>query len=344
MTNEITPAVSNEIVIQKTYGTYYEQLKAMELTNKEAVFDLETKKGLKEATSYIFSLRKSKKPVADAHKEAKADAKVLCDALDAGKREIVGRIDAMIDQHDAPIKEAKEKEANRITGIERRIEIMKSACNLVYQNPAHYDSAGTQSLIKEVEAIIIDDSFEEFKADAALAKEETLQSLRSTIEGLIKTEKEAAELEQLRKDKEEQDRKLREAEIARQAEENARAKVEAELTAAKKSEREAKEAASQQAYQDRLIREEAAKKAERDKQAAVQAERQRAERVQQEGKRQAEESRRLEQIRIENVQHQGKVQAEINNAFMGIGLNSEQSMFICEHIFKGAIPHLKIEY
>jgi hypothetical protein len=335
MTNkkEVLHNEKNEIVLAETFGTFYEQLEKMEATHKDAEFDISTKKGEKEARSFIYNLRRSKSPVNDAHKIAKAEAKALCDALDAGKRDIVGRIDGMIQYHEKPIKEKEEAEKARIEGIKERIEAIEYYIEMI----ACMSSSQIHEVITKVETELIDESYAEFQGDAAIAKDNTLQKLKTAFETTQKQEAEAAELERLRKEKADAERAEREAQIAQEA--------------AAKAEREKQEAI------ERAEREKQAAlaKAEADKQAAIEAERRRIEQEQQkaEFERQQEankqaailaEQQAIEKARVENEQHRANIHSNVQKRFQSLGLNEEWSHFLTQKIIAGEIPELQIKY
>ena len=330
---EVLHNEKNELVLAETFGTFYEQLERQEATHKDAVFDISTTNGEKDARSFIYNLRRSKAPVNDAHKIAKAEAKALCDALDAGKRDIVGRIDSMIQYHEKPIKEKEEAEKKRVEEIQGRIEAIEYHLETI----AYMSSAEIHDIITKVEAEVIDETYQEFQDKAAIAKDSTVQKLKEAFELTKKQEAEAAELERLRKEKAESERKEREAQIAKDA--------------AAKAEREAKEAIERAERE----KQEAIAKAEREKQAAVEAERMRIEQeqqraafeAQQEVNRQAAieaERQAIEKARIENEQHRANIHSNIDKKLQEFGLNNEWSFFITQKIIAGEIPELQIKY
>ena len=62
----------------------------------------DTPQEIKEAKSFIYQIRQLKRPVTEVHKLAKAEAKKFTDALDGKKRELMGAIQEMIDEKEAP--------------------------------------------------------------------------------------------------------------------------------------------------------------------------------------------------------------------------------------------------
>ncbi len=109
---------SKQLVTGKHFTDLREQIAEFKKLNEQTVFDYESKKGEKDARSYIYKLRQSKSAIAKRHKEDKAEALKVGKELDAAKRELTEEIEGMISVHqdslDA-IKEKREKEeAERI--------------------------------------------------------------------------------------------------------------------------------------------------------------------------------------------------------------------------------------
>lgn len=108
---------------------------------------------------------------------------------------------------------------------------------------------GIRFKIKNAEAVVIDEGFEEFEADAHQVKAKTLESLRASLTKQEKHEAEQAELERLRAETAAREKKEREERIAREAAERARLeaeqKAQAERQAAERRELELKLQAEQ---------------------------------------------------------------------------------------------------
>lgn len=346
MTKETKPTKleGNELVIHNTFNSFMAELEQMEATHEAAEFNMETKKGLKEYKSFVAQMRRAKKPITEAHKAAKAEAKALCDALDGEKKSIIGRIQDMIDHHDTIIKDHEAIETNRVEALKERVEGIRKFVEMT----AHMPSDEIQELIEQCKGVVIDESFEEYRGEAAIAKDETILALTNIHADVKVKENEQAELERLRKEKEESERKEREEQIARDAAEKAeREKQEAiekaerdKQEAIDKAEREKAEAEQARIQAEQRAKEEteaAARKAEEDKQAAVEAERQRAE-------REKIEQERLEQERANNEAHRANVEGELTSALVSAGLTPEWCQWFITVVNSGAIPHVKIQY
>ena len=91
--------------------------------NANLVFDYESQQGSKDARSHIYKLRKTKKVIADIHKEAKAEALAVCQKIDKEKRDLLSDVEEMIEVHNSPLRvideriakeEAEKAEADRL--------------------------------------------------------------------------------------------------------------------------------------------------------------------------------------------------------------------------------------
>lgn len=215
--------------------------------------------------------------------------KIINDRLEAVKQNIKGQLD----KRDQELKEHAEKLQGTVDEITQLCIFVSDDRNQTQINPDSRQITQRLSIIKN---IVIDDAYEDRKADATLAKIETIKELETILSGRIKFEKDEAELEKLRKEKEERQRAEREEQIRKEATEKATREVE------KKAEREA-------VRQRELAEEEKRKaqaeidKAKREKEAAEQAVKLVEEQAREQLAReqiQKEEKERIEQKKIEN--------------------------------------------
>lgn len=195
-----------------------------------------------------------------------------------------------------------------------------------------------EAYLQNVKAESLDD-FEEFKADALLAKTETIEALEKFLAERQQYEAEQAELERLRAEKAERERADREARIAAEAAQNAKEKAEREAAHARQQvERERQEEV------DRAAREldEANKRAER----AAAEERGRIKRDQEKADREAAHKLAEEEARKAKRAHRVKITNEAKAAFVStLELTDEAfAQELMDVIASGAIPHVKIVY
>lgn len=352
------------------YQPFYAQLAELEANNAKLVFDYESKKGNKEARSHVNTLRLTKGALERTRKAAKEESLKKGRAIDAEAKAIEARIESMIGIHQAKIDEIENREADRIRAIQDRI------CQVEHVIESRASNA-LRERIAFIEAISIDDSFGEFVADAARAKDATLAKYRAMLADAEKSEAQAAELARLRAEAVERERQEREEAIARAAVEKAQAEAAAkaererqeaarqiaEAEARAKAEREAAERrelelklaaetaerrrveAEQRAEQERI---DSIARAERvAKEAAERTEREAAEAVQREKERVAAAKRaeEAEQAKREaNKAHKAKINRTALAALVAGGLSEERAKQCITLIASGKVPAVTINY
>ncbi|MBM3495021.1 MAG: hypothetical protein FJX72_11985 [Armatimonadetes bacterium] len=244
----------------------------------DRVYDVTTKAGMADARLARREVREVRTGLEKLRKEIKQPALARCQAIDSEAKRITAAlleieepIDALIGAEEMRVqreKEAKaEAEARRVEAIRQRIE----AFNVMPPWGAKADQISAR--LREVNEIVVDDTFQEFTEAAAIAKAQAITRL-STLANEARTLE--AEQEQLRKAKAETDARMaeeRRQNEARLAEEReARRKAEAEAEAARNEERarlaeeariarEGQMLAEQVAEEERLVAREAAERA-----------------------------------------------------------------------------------
>ena len=233
-----------EAMIRPAFVTVRDAVAAMKEENAALVFDYEDKKGNKEARSHVASLRKIKADVERCRKSAKAEAIEYGKRVDSVAKELTDEIGEMIDVHDAPLKAIKERQARN----KERIEFCRAP------SYAGETAESLSNRLKRIESFAAEEN--EPSEDLLQAITEATERLEAEITAAEAAEAQAAELEKLR-----QEKAAREAEEARQ--------------------KAIEEAAARKAEQDRKARENAEKAAEiakeREEQARAESERLRKE-------------------------------------------------------------------
>ena len=171
---------------------------------KAQLAGVDATKDFKSAKAAAKTCQQMRATLTDAHKQQKAESLAFGRTLDAEKNRLLSLIAEIEDPIRAQIEEIetaeKRKEEERVEAIEVRIQDIRSyGINL--------DGATLAELETEQEsltAIEIDDSFEEFREQAAGAKAEAESRLRIAIGHAQTREEKAARLEQQRKEQEEQ--------------------------------------------------------------------------------------------------------------------------------------------
>jgi len=269
----------------------------------------------------------------------------------------------MIEVHEKPIREIEEEEKLRVARHENGIKaIMEIGNFMIGGQPQSFGM-----LFSELELIVIDESWEEFEAQAHREKAFAKQKIDTAFAEHQKREAEQAELERLRKEAAEREQKEREDRIAKEATEAAEraaaaeqqrikdeaarqaAEAQAEIARAQREKAEAEaeairqqQAAEQAKAKALLDAENAAKsalaKAEADKQAAIEAERQRVE-------SDRLDAERAQQELEKNRAHVGQKRKEAKEALMLVcGLSEDVAKAVVLAIAQSKIINLEINY
>lgn len=343
----------------KEYIPFYAQLEELEKENELVIFDYESKKGNKEARSHVHALRKSNAALDRTRKEVKDESLKFGRAIDAEAKEISVRIDAMIKVHQVKLDEIEKREADRINKHKEKL----SALALIHHGS---DIDSLKFHLTTLEAVVIDDKWQEFIAQAAQAKDASISAHRELLAQKEKAHVEALELERLRQEAAARAQKDRDDAIAKAAEE--RAQLEAKKLADKK-ELEARQAianAEEKAKKDREASElrelelklaaetaerrriEGEQKAISDAAEALQlAEKKRLQAIQDEKERVAAIAHKDEQerrAREADKSHQREINHAALVAFMAGGLTEECAKLAITLIATKKIPAIQINY
>ena len=346
--NELQVLEQNVIVaaFAKRGGTdeLYERI-AQEV--RSHVPDVSTKKGRDAIGSLALKISKSKTLIEKCGRELVAEQKAQIKVIDDDRISIVKKFDSLRDEILAPRDAWEQAEKDRVAKHEESILSINFYKTAVI---ADKDSVWLKGVIRNVEEIVIDSSFEEFEEQAKIAKYETLEFLRTTLAAREKYEAEQAELERLRKSEQERLQREHEERIAHEAAERVRleaerkAKEEAERVEREKQEAIAKAEREKAEAEQREARLKAEKEAaELRAQHAAEAERKRIE-AEQAAKLEAE--RKAEEARLANRAHMKKINNEALSAMMyGVpGLTEEMAKELIRLIAKNEVPNISIKY
>ena len=312
--------------------------------------DITTAKGRGEIASMAYKVSQSKSYLEGIGKKLADEYKDIPKKIDANRKRIKDELDELRDEVRRPLTEWEDAEKARVQGIKDRIAHIKTPI------PEDSSSEGIAHAIETIEmGLEIDDTFDEFKAEAQAAKDATLAKLYQMRGVALKREAEQAELVRLRaeaakREQEERDRKIAEAaaEKAKRDAEEAAARERAEAERKAKAEREAAERrelelklAAEKAERERL---EAIERAEREKVAAVEAERRRQEEA--ERTRIAKEvSNKVEaERRAADLAHREGIHRAILDALKSHGIPANHAAAVVSLISTGAIPFVEVVY
>lgn len=311
--------------------------------------DVTTAKGRKEIASMAYKVAQSKTYLDGIGKKLTEEYKEIPKKIDANRKKVRDELDRLKDEVRKPLTEWEEAE-------NRRVQFLKDRINGIYMRGAQtQDSVQVGLSIKDIENIAIDESWQEFAAEAAQVKDKVLADLRICLEVCLKREAEQAELQRLReeaakRESEERDRRIAEAaaEKARRDAEEKAARERAEAERKAKEERDAAERrelelklAAERAERERL---EAIERAEREKQAAVEAERRKQE--------EAERARLVEEARVKaeaerraaDEANRTRIHLEIRDYLMSEGLPQSNAAAVVSLLSTGSIPHVSVRY
>ncbi|MFH3804328.1 hypothetical protein WDA67_04060 [Acinetobacter nosocomialis] len=296
--------------------------------------DVSTKKGRDAIGSLALKISKSKTLIEKCGKELVAEQKAQIKVIDDDRISIVKKFDLLRDEILAPRDAWEKAEEDRVAKHEESILSINFYKTAVI---ADKDSVWLKGVIRNVEEIVIDSSFEEFEEQAKIAKYETLEFLRTTLAAREKYEAEQAELERLRQAEILRQQQEREAQIAREAAEKAtreaeeKARFEAERVQREKAEAEQREARLKAEKEAAELRAQHAAEAERKRIEAEQA-------AKLEAERQAEEARQADQA------HRKKICNEALKGLLALGIDEAKSKEILQAINKGLVPHVSIKF
>lgn len=295
--------------------------------------DISTATGRKAVASMAYRVARAKTYLDDAGKRVADQQKEIPKKIDATRKRIRDTLDAWRDEVREPLDKWEAAEAARVGGHKRRLEMLR----IRETENSDLDVSELRITIADVEAIELDDAWEEFVSEAALAKDRALASLRAALVVAEKREAEAAELARLRAEAVAREQKDREERIAREAAERAQREAEAKAAAAAK-------AAEDVARRER----EASERRELElKLAAEQAERRAAE-AEAKAKRDAEAKAAAEAAetarREADTAHRVKVNWAAMAALVAAGIGKESARRVIEMIATKQVPHVSIHY
>lgn len=296
--------------------------------------DVTTKKGRDAIGSLAMKISKSKTLIEKYGKELVAEQKAQIKLIDDDRISVVKKFDELRNEILAPRDAWEQAEKDRVAKHEESILSINFYKTAVI---ADKDSVWLKGVIRNVEEIVIDSSFEEFEEQAKIAKYETLEFLRSTLVAREKYEEEQAELERLRQAETLRKQQEREAQIAREAAEKATREAEEKARfEAERVEREKREAEQREA---RLK----AEKEAAELRAAQAAENERK-RIEAEQFAQAEAARKAEEARLADVEHRKQICGEALKGLTDLGVSADQGKAILNAINKGLVPHVSIKF
>lgn len=331
--------------------------------------DLTTRKGRERIASLAAKVSKSKTAVEKPGRDYLRRLKEMPKVVEAELRDFVTKMDTLRDETRRPLTEWEQAEAERVKGHEMRMLGLRAEAS----DLGSLSSDELMSSIARVEAVPLDESWEEFAAEAGQAKDQVLAALREALAAKQKYEAEQAELVRLRREAEERAEQDRirlaqeaavEAERRRvaqeqQAERDAAAKREQDLIdQAAAQEREAEnqrlqlklqaEQAERARIQAEANRIAAEQRMEQERQAAARRQEEAAEQARQEERRRADaaaaEILRQQEAREADKAHRASINRAALEAFMAEGMPEACAKQAVTLIAQRKIPNVSISY
>lgn len=342
------------------FDQFYEAIKA---ETDKLVPDLTTERGRAAIASMAFKVAKTKTAIDAAGKTLKEEAQDTVTKVDAARKLIRDRLDALKDEVRKPLTEWEEAEEARVENCKATIRHIEE-CGRGFIGGAQHSYV---ILLRELEEkVVIDGTFGEFEAEAVKARDAALERIKEAMAREAQAEADRAELERLRAEAAEREAKERaEAEAKAAAEAQARAKAETEARAARAAEEEkarieaaaraaedaARAAAEAKANEERLAQQRAhdealaAEKRRADEaEAAREAEARRVALAEAQAAAAAEARRKADEARAADREHRGKVMAAAKQAIIGHGVGEATAKAIVLAIAAGEVPAVSIHF
>lgn len=286
------------------------------------IADISTKKGRDAIASNAAKVARSKTYLDGVGKELVDKLKEQPKLIDAERKRVRDSLDALRYEVRKPLTDWEDAEEKRIGDIRSRIERMKLI-------PADGTSEQLKTHLSKLKLTEINDSFEELKSDAALAKMDAITQTEALIEKAIVSENEKEELERLRKESEQKAQSEREDRLIKEAEERARKQAEEAAQSAINEAKAAEERAKAQAF-EATERERIAK--ENEEKRILEA--------------QKAESKRIadKENLSSDVNHRTKIRREAIRCLTDAGMLDTEATMIIHLIERGEIKHVSINF
>ena len=247
----------NEMVV---FADFENALAEFTSQHDGVVYDLTVPEQKKTARADKHAIGKVISRLDKAHAEKKAPLKLETDKLDSDRKRIKDGLLGLQENIKSQLEAHEKKAADIAEALQDRVtEIVELGVDYPGDNPTKLAAR-----LEEAKAIIVDDSFEDRKADATLAQVDSIKYLEDKLEAANKHEAEQKELAELREKDEKREREDREREIVKEATEKATKMAEEDAAKEKKEADEKRDQEIEDAKKKQEEAEEAARQAEKD--------------------------------------------------------------------------------
>lgn len=294
------------------------------------VNDVNTDKGRKEIKSLAYRVAQSKTYLDGLGKDLVAELKEIPKLIDANRKTVRDRLDALRDKVRQPLTEW-EAEQDRIKAEKQMLAWHEEALEM----NAAFDKALAERIESDHEIALLMN--EKFDRDLAEAKAEAERQRIAHEEELKKQAAEQARLEAERKAQQEIEAAVQREREAKEAAERAEREKQEAIQRAEQAAKEAKEKAERDAK-------EAQERAEREKQLAIEAERKKAHDDEQARLAEEERKRQEDAKRQEDKEHRRKYNQETLQALVSNGFDEKLATEFIKLVASNQIPHMTMNY
>jgi len=303
-------------------------IKSIEEAAEKTVIDISTAAGRKAAKSLAAKVSRSKTLIDEVGKELNEERNRLNKEVNAQRNTAKERLDALRDKIKEPVEAWEAEQAERKRQFLLRLDVFD-----LERATSNDDTATIKGIWGQINDTEIDDSWEEYEADAKSAKAAALVKYESDLAIAKVREEQAAELEALRAEKAERDaaevKRLEQERIAKDEQEREQRVAEREKAAAAEAEARAKAdaEAAEQRHAERLAA------AKREAEEAAQKERDRIA-----AEQKAEEEAAA--ARAADKKHRQKIRTEIVNSITAAAPGNWEELV--DMMIVGEIEHVKV--
>ncbi|WP_272683218.1 cell envelope biogenesis protein TolA [Providencia sp. PROV156] len=329
---------STALEVFKSSDSVEDIIRKVEQEVNSFIPDVSTAKGRKEIASLAYKVAQSKTYLDGLGKDLVAELKEIPKLIDANRRTVRDRFDALRDKVRQPLTEW-EAEQERIEAEKQMLAWHEEALEM----NAAFDKALAERIESDHEIALLMN--EKFDRDLAEAKAEAERQRIAHEEELKKQAAEQARLEAERKAQQEIEAAAQREREAKEAAERAEREKQEAIQRAEQEAKEAKEKAERDAK-------EAQKRAEREKQLAIEAERKRALEAERKRALEAEQSRLAEEERKrkedakrqEDKEHRRVFNQEALKALVSNGFDEKLATEFIKLVASNQIPHMTMNY
>ena len=285
--------------------------------------DMTVKKNRDEVASFAYKIARSKTAVEKTGAALSAEYKEIPKKIDASRRHYRETFEALQNEVRGPLNEWEQAEKRRKDELDARFETLTRAATPPDETPL----VELEQRLSDLEALQIDETWQEVEAEAHRARQSAINALKGRITRRAAIEQQQAENERLKAEAIAAEREKREQQIANEAAEAAKQalaeQVERAQQAQQAAEREKAEAvANAKASAQRAIE---------------QAEKARLEEI---AKAEAEQA-----ARAADIEHRANINRAAAAALVAnSGLTIGQARAVVIAIVQGSVPSTKIEY